>query len=202
MNRTTLVISLLAITTLLAACGVPANTPAPTSPPTSPPAPTSVQQQATAPTALDPCLLVTSQEASALAGVSFGAGTEGGVPGGEKSCTYGAQTTNVFTVNVAQAPDADTAKADKAAFLADLQANLQQLTSEGLTVTQLPDFADGATFAEVHVSAQGITVNGSAIGVLKGTIFFGFSDIVMGNAAAPSSTAMQSEATTVLTRLP
>jgi hypothetical protein len=48
---------------------------------------------------------------------------------------------------------------------------------------------------------RGETINGSAIGVLKGTIFFGFSDVVMGN-AAPSSEALQSEAMTVIGRLP
>jgi hypothetical protein len=198
MKRTTLEISLLAAAMLLSACGAPASTPAPT----SPAAPTSTQLQATATAAdIDPCVLIPAQEASALAGVSFGPGVEGSVAGGEKTCTYGGNTSNVVVVNVIQAPDVDTAKAAKDAFLADLQANLQQLTSQGFTITQLPDFADGATYAEVHVSVQGITVNGSAIAVMKGTIFFGFSDTVRDN-PAPDSTAVQAEATTVLGRLP
>lgn len=207
MTRTILGVSILAVAALLSACdrhtaSTSIPTSSSTSSPSSSPAARSVHHRATARTTLDPCQLVTRQEASALAGGSFGAGTKGGVPGGEKSCTYGANTTNVFTVNVAKAPSAAAAKADKAAFLAHLKANLQQLAHEGLTVTELPGFADGATFAKVHVSVGGITINGSAIGVLKGTVFFGFSDIIRGRAAAPSSTAMQSTAKIALTRLP
>jgi hypothetical protein len=104
-------------------------------------------------------------------------------------------------VEVAQAPDEATAKAYKAQFLADLQANLSKLASKGLTATELPNFADGATIAQATINAGGKTINGSAIGVLKGTIFFGFSDVIIGK-AAPSSEALQSEAETVLGQLP
>ena len=118
-----------------------------------------------------------------------------------KTCIYGSQSANIFTVDVAQAADVATAQKYKDQFLADLQANLQQLSNQGLNVTQLPNFADGAVLASASISAQGTTFNGSAIGVLKGTIFFGFSDIVVGG-AAPTSAALQSQATTVLGRLP
>src|SRR5690242_18375456 len=64
------------------------------------------------PVALDPCVLVTASEASTLAGVTFASGTEGTTEGGSKTCAYGAKTANVFTVLVAQAPDAATAQAD------------------------------------------------------------------------------------------
>jgi hypothetical protein len=94
-----------------------------------------------------------------------------------------------------------TAQAAKADFLATLQASAAQLASGGLNVTQLPAFADGATMGQLNTSLSGIAITGSAIGVLKGTIFFGFSDVVKG-AAAPSATAVQTEATTVLGRLP
>ena len=163
---------------------------------------TSVPGQATIKTQLDPCQLISSQEASALAGASFGNGVEDTTSGGLKTCTYSSQTTNVFTVDVVQAPDVNTAKADKAQFLADLQASLQQLTNEGLNITQEPNFADGAVLADVSVNGGGIIMNGSAIGFLKGTIFFGFSDIVVGGGAAPDAKALHSEATTVLGRLP
>ena len=76
-----------------------------------------------------------------------------------------------------------------------LEANAQQLASGGLNVTELPNFADGATMGLLNTSLEGTALNGSAIGVLKGTIFFGFSDVVKGS-AAPSSAAVQSEATT------
>jgi hypothetical protein len=227
-TQRTLIISVLAIAALLSACSSstptatnvpqqpaasstpnptatpnPTFTPNPTSTPsqTVAPAGTSTPQQAAKPTALDPCQLIPSQEASSLAGTSFGAGVEGTTSGGLKTCTYGSQTTIVFTVQVVQAPDTATADAAKQQFLSDLQANLQQLSSEGLNVTQLPNFADGAVIAQASIKAGGETFNGSAIGFRKGTIFFGFSDVALGS-AAPDSAALQSEATTVLGRLP
>jgi hypothetical protein len=180
---------------------IPPATPVPQNTATPIPA-TNVPGQATIKSQLDPCQLISSQEASTLAGASFGSGKEGTTPGGLNSCTYGSQGTNVFTVDVVQAPDVNAAKADKAQFLADLQASLQQLTDQGLNVTQEPNFADGAVLANASVNGGGITMNGSAIGFLKGTIFFGFSDIVLGGGAAPNSTALHSEATTVIGRLP
>jgi hypothetical protein len=225
---TMLSVSVLAIAALLSACGsstptatsapqqiaasstpnpitIPNPTAAPnpsaTPNPTIAPTDTSAPQQTAAPTDLDPCQLIPSQEASSLAGTSFGAGTEGTVPDGGKTCTYGSQTTNIFFVEVVQAPDTATADAAERQFLSDLQANLQQLSSEGLNVTQLPNFADGAVLAQANINAGGMTINGSAIAFRKGTIFFGFSDVAVGN-PAPSSTDLQSEATTVLGRLP
>lgn len=226
--RPILSISVLAITALLSSCStstpiatnspqqtMASSTPIPTvapSPTTAPnptvtptpivtPADTSTPQQTAKPTSLDPCQLITSQEASTLTGASFGEGKEDTVPGGGKTCTYGSKATNIFFVEVVQAPDEATAEAAQTQFLADLQANLQQLTSEGLNVNPLPNFADGAVTAQVNINAGGLTVNGSAFGFRKGTIFFGFSDVAVGS-AAPSSDAMQSEATTVLGQLP
>jgi hypothetical protein len=180
---------------------VPPSLPA-TSTATSIPQPTAtiVPQQASASTALDPCQLINNQTASTLAGASFGPGVEG-TSNGLNSCTYSSGTSNVFTVDVAQAPDVNTAQADKDQFLADLQASAQQLSANGLNVTQLPDFADGAVIATANINAGGISVSGSAIGFLKGTIFFGFSDMVIGG-SAPSAETLQSEATTVLGELP
>lgn len=162
---------------------------------------TSGPQQAAVNTPLDPCVLISSQEASTLAGASFGTGKESTTPEGMKSCTYGAQTTNVFAVDVIQAPDLNTAKSYKAQFLADLQAQLQQLTSQGLNVTEMPNFADGAVMADANINTGTVDFSGRAIGFLKGTVFFGFSDLVVGG-AAPGSAAVQSEATSVLGRLP
>jgi hypothetical protein len=161
----------------------------------------STPQQIATPTSIDPCVLVNSQEASTLAGTSFGSGSEGTTPEGLRTCTYGSQATNIFIVDAIQAPSIDAANAAKAQFLADLQADAQQFTNEGLNITQLPNFADGAVLGTVNLDAGGISVNASAIGFLKGTIFVGFSDVVIGG-AAPSSDALQSEATTVLGRLP
>jgi hypothetical protein len=220
--RTAFSISILIIATLLSACSSsaptatnppqqatasstpnPTVTPNPTATPglTVTPAEAGTPQQTSSPTALDPCQLLPEQEASSLAGTSFGAGTEGTIPGGGNTCTYGSQSSNIFFVQVIQAPDATTADAAEQQFLSDLQANMQQVSSQGLTVTQLPNFADGAVIGEASINASGVNVNGSAIGFRKGTIFFGFSDVVIGG-PAPSSTALQTEATTVLGRLP
>ena len=219
--RRTLGVCALVLAVALSACSPTANTPAPTFSPPAPlrpqqtatptlaptqaftftPAVTSTPQVTATPTPLDPCLLISSQEASTLAGASFGKGAEVTTSSGLRICTYGSQTVNVFTVDVIQAPDIATAKAAKAQFLADIQANLAQLTNQGLNVTEVPNFADGAPMATASVNVQGIAINGSAFAFLKGTIFFGFSDLVEGG-AAPSSAAMQSEANTVLGRLP
>jgi hypothetical protein len=168
---------------------------------TAAPAATSTELPSAVVTQLDPCVLIDSQAASALAGVTFGAGVESTTPEGLKMCTYGGQTTNVFTVDVVQAPDVATAQAAKQQFLADLQANLEQLTSQGLNITQLPNFADGAVMANANVDSGGISISGNAMGFLKGTVFVGFSDIAL-SGTAPSDEAMQAEATTVLGMLP
>ena len=149
------------------------------------------------PTSLDPCVLVTSQEASQLTGASFGAGRESTTSGNGRLCTYGYQTLNVFTVLVGQAPDVATAQAGKEAA----QASLEKIATKGVKVTELPNFADGAAVLEASGVLGGQTFSASAIYVLKGTIFFAISDLVVGH-AAPSSAALQSEATTALGRLP
>ena len=202
MTRRALGICTLTVAGLLSACGT-------ATPATPTPAPTAVSTAAlviaplltAAPVSLDPCTIITSDVASTLAGASFGAGEEGSTPDGLKICTYGAQTANVFTVDVVQAPDADSATAYKDQFLSDLQASAQQLAAEELQTTELTDFADGAVTASLNVNVGGMTISGSAFGFLKGTIFVGFSDIVQGG-AAPSLEAMQAEAQTIADQLP
>jgi hypothetical protein len=175
------------------------NTPPPTSVPT--PLAQSTSQQSAVQTSIDPCQLVSSQEASTLTGSTYGSGVEGTSTNGLNTCTYGAQTSNIFQVEVVQAPDVKTAQAYKAQFLADIQANLSQLTDQGINVTEIPGFADGAVMATISVNSGGIDLSGIGMGFLKGTIYVGFSDLSIGG-AVPSSAAMQSEATTVLGRLP
>src|SRR5262249_9205232 len=53
------------------------------------------------PTSIDPCQLITKEEAGQLAGTTFGAGEESETSGHAKLCVYGGQTKNVFTVTVA-----------------------------------------------------------------------------------------------------
>ncbi len=214
MKGITLSIGALVIATLLSACSSMAapttttdtvagnltvmNTPMVTSTPDQMSA--TDTPQATVQVSLDPCQLVTRQEASALAGTTFGPGREDTTQGGGRTCTYGYQTTNVFMVDVGQAPDVATAQADKAQFVNELESKLPQIAQTPLKVTQLPNFADGAVTATFSVSMGGQTISGTSIGVLKGTVFFGFSDLALGS-AGPSTSAMESEAQTVLGRL-
>ncbi len=206
---------------LLSACTAPA--PAPTNPPqptvapatespTLAPSPTvspmpsptvtqaaTVQPQTTGTTSLDPCELLDSSEAKNLTGVSFGAGVEKTLDGGAKTCTYGANTANVLMVEVGQAPDVATAQAYQASFLNDIKSGLAQFGDVPVQVTQIPDFGNGAVSATLGANA--INVTGSAFGFRKNTIFFGFSDLVLGG-AAPAPEAMRAEAAFVLGELP
>ncbi len=173
-------------------------------PSASPSGPAASFSEATAvPTSIDPCQLITSQEAGKLVGATFGAGKESTTEGNARICTYGAQTPNVFMVEVAIAPDEATAKADEKAAQAALKSKANQLPAVGLVVTQLPNFAPGADAALMQgsMSAGGTTIGARAIYVLRGTTFFGFSDVAL-NQAPPSANAMKAEAMTVLGRLP
>jgi hypothetical protein len=212
--RKALSLCLMVIVVTLAACssaGTPTPTtaapatlaPQPTAVPTQVIVPTSanVSQQRTITTALDPCQLITSDEGSKLTGVSFGPGTEHTISGDIKSCTYSSHGTNSLVVEVAQAPDINTAKQDQADFLSELQADAQKTADIGLVTTQVPNFADEAIQATGSVSANGLSVSGIAFGFRKGTIFFGFSDTAIGG-TAPTSAAMQAEAQAVLNQLP
>ena len=182
--------------TVLGATQTAAATPA-SNPTAEPSLATARPSLATArPTTLDPCQLVTSQEASALAGATFGPGKPETTSGNGKMCTYGYQTLNVFMVIVAQAPDA--------AALAQAEAQAQsEVTSQapGTKITQLSGLGDKAVFLSGGGSIQGQTLNVSAIYVVKGLVFFGFSDLKL-NAPAPSQAQMSAEAALVLARLP
>ncbi len=184
----------------------PVSTPAPTDTPApvSTPAPSdtsapgiSVAGATGVPTAIDPCQLITSQEASQFAGASFGAGVESTTSGNGRICTYGGQTLNVFMVVVGQAPDVATAQAGKA----DAEAAIQQQAGSNVKFTELPNFADGAAYITGNVSISGQTIGAGAIYALKGTVFFGFSDLGLGK-AAPTVAALQAQAQVMLSRLP
>ncbi len=150
-----------------------------------------------APTSLDPCKLVTAQEASQLAGASYKSGTEETTQGNGKYCWYGANTVNVFEVVVIQAPDAATLQTDKAAAL----AQLEQKAGGPVKTSMLSGVGDEAAFLSLSQTISGQTLNGSGIYVVKGLVFFAIVDIVLGK-PAPSSAAMQAQAQTVITRLP
>ena len=165
--------------------------------PTEAPTATPTSEPTGRPTALDPCQVVTASEASTLSGASYTSGQES-TSGNAKLCTYGPNTTNIFTVVVGEAADTSTAQSDEQDFV----AQLQQAAANGLTLTQLPGFAAGTDAAtlEGSMSAGGQTVSVSALYLLKGTTFVGFSDVAI-NGTAPSSADLQAEAMTVLGRI-
>ncbi len=194
--------------TALPAIASPTPAPSPTelpSPTASPaPSPTVAQAATSLPqtsgsTALDPCELLDQNEASKLTGVSFGAGVESTLSGGAKVCTYGANTQNVLMVEVGQTPDVATAEALQASFLNEIKTGLAQFGNVPFQVTQIPDFGNGAVSATLGLNV--INVTGSAFGFRKNTIFFGFSDLVLGG-TAPTPEAMRAEAAFVLGELP
>ena len=178
------------------ATDTPAATDTPLPSASGPAAPT-LPDVTAVPSSLDPCTLVTAQEASQLAGASYTTGKEETTAGNGKYCWYGAQTTNVFEVVVAQAPDAATLQAEKTAAL----AKIQQGATGPAKITMLSGIGDEAAFLTLSQTISGQTLNGSGIYVVKGLVFFAIVDIVLGK-PAPTSAAMQAQAQTVISRLP
>src|SRR5436305_313764 len=128
-------------------------------------------------TALDPCQLVTSSEASSLAGAAFDTGLDTTEDNGARLCVYGSQTLNVLSVVAAQAPDADTAQASWSEEEAAAQRLMQQTLPPGVSldvtvndVSDLPSF-DRAAVAQASATVAGRTLNISAIYLLKGSTF-------------------------------
>jgi hypothetical protein len=168
-----------------------------TTSPTTSPLPritTSVQGR---PSTLDPCQLVTQQEASTLAHAAFGPGQ----PGGNQvrhECVYGAQTPNVLTVYVIQGASTDDAQTEWNQLLAEAKqaagqaANLVQLTPD-------TGLANRAEWVELDLGA--IHVQGRGLAFLQGDIGVYVIDLVRGG-TAPSQPAMTAQAQTVLSRLP
>jgi len=186
---------------LLAGCSNPGGGPS-GSPSSSPSATPSASGQATT---LDPCQLVTAAEASALAGVTFGAGLEEttGSNGTGKRCTYGAQTKNVFFVQVATAASADDAQAQWTTEEAEADADLAS-GFDGAAVnvakSDLTGLGDRAAVGTGSVAIEGQTISGGDIYLLKGPNFLAFGDLTLGT--APTAAALQAQAATSLGRMP
>jgi hypothetical protein len=148
----------------------------------------------TASTTIDPCQLVSPQEASTLTGASYGSGTVETDSAASRRCIYGARTRNVFEVIVVQAASVAQAQTEKD----KLRADAQQQFGGQVDMSQLSGIGDDAEW--LHAGPQaGISVAG--IYVLKGTVGFGLVDVVAG-APAPSQAALTDQAKTVLGRLP
>lgn len=154
-------------------------------------------------TALDPCQLVTAAEASALAGTTFGAGAE--EPNGSgKRCVYGAQTQNVFTVEVVQAQDAATAGAAWTSAQTEAHSAVAQAVPQGVRLSLVTSdnagVGDKSSTVFGSTSLMGHSFGFSGIYVLKGPTFFAFQDLVL-SAAPPSVARMTTQANTTLGRV-
>jgi hypothetical protein len=179
----------------------PASSASPTPSPstTAPASPTG----SASPVNLDPCQLVTQDEASTIAGATFGAGKEETTDGGGKICVYGAQTTNVFTVEVAQT-DPASASAEWTQELAKTEATIESNLPAGVHVnfdaSNTAGIGDEAAVLTGTETLLGKPINFSGIYVLSGGTFFLIGDLVVGH-AAPAVSAMEDQARTVLGRI-
>jgi hypothetical protein len=149
-------------------------------------------------TTLDPCRLVTRDEASAMAHASFGPGLEERSPGARR-CVYGSQTANVLTVFAAAASNADAAKASWDQLLAQAQQGLSDAPAGSVQLTPESGVADRAEWVELDLSALHVTARGLAF--LSGSTGVYLIDLVR-DGAAPSRSDMTDQANTVLGRLP
>jgi hypothetical protein len=151
---------------------------------------------------LDPCRLVTSAEASTLAGTTFGKGVEE-ANGSGKRCVYGSRTLNVFTVEVVRAKDAATASAAWAQAQAEAQSAVKQQLPAGVhfsLVTDNVDIGDKAATVAGGTTIFGRSFGFSGVYVLKGPTFFAFQDLVLSK-APPSVSRMEAQARTTLGRV-
>ena len=139
---------------------------------------------------------------SALTGATFSAdaGQAATDTNNVKTCSYGQEGVDV-TVLASRAPDVATAKKDEDDAKADLQKNAPGLP---IKVDDLPGFAPGADAVVVSLSMGGSasTYSGIAIYVLKGTDFFGITDISTLGFGGPTSARIQDLAKVAVGRLP
>lgn len=155
-------------------------------------------------TALDPCDLVTQDEASTLAGTTYAKGVEETSGKVGKRCVYGSQTRNVFTVELGQAADPAKAQAEFDAAQAQAQALVKGKLPPGVQATldnqSVAGLADRAATLSGKASIAGVQLGFSGIYVLQGPVFFAFQDLVQGK-AAPSPADMKAQAQVVLGRI-
>lgn len=218
MRRTAPALAVISSALLLTACSSPVTTSSSSDaagPAATPSAASAAAAPSSAPgsapasqsgaTSLDPCQLVTSSEASALAGTTFGAGKEETNGNNGKECVYGSQTTNVFTVEVGQDPNPAAAQADWSKERARAQRLLTKKLPAGISLSvnthDVSGLGDRAAVAAGSASAAGQTIGFSGIYLLKGATFVGFQNLLLGH-AAPSASAMEAEAQKALARVP
>ncbi len=154
------------------------------------------------PTDIDPCTLLTTEEASTLAGYTLAAGTSTTDANHSRMCSYGAEG-RVIEVLVSVQPDAATAKAQEPAFKQTLEAAASDAGLGTPKLTELPNFVDGVDAAVMQgdATANGTTVGGTALWALKGAVLLAISDVALGGKSA-SPDAIETAAKTALARLP
>ena len=167
-----------------------ATTPAPATT-TAAAAPASAVATAGAPANIDPCQLVPQQEASALAGASFGPGQLESENASSSRCTYGANTKNVFLVIVARASSVAEAQAQRD----ELRSEAESQLGGKLNVAKVSGVGDDAEAITGSLSSIGVNVSG--LYVLKGALGFALVDEVQGG-AAPTTQALIDETNKVL----
>lgn len=160
------------------------------------PASPSVGPQA-ADVTLDPCQLVTQQEASDMAQTSFGPGKEEGTKV-RHTCVYGAQTPNVLMVFVLQGATTGDAQSEWDMLLAQAKSAAGQAAN---LVHLTPDSGIGDRAEWVELDLAQIGVAGRGLAFLEGPVGVYLIDEVRGG-SAPSRAAMTAQAHTVLGRLP
>lgn len=159
--------------------GTPSSSPSPAA---SAATPSAVAAATTSgPQTLDPCRLLTIQEASQIFGVTLTA-TQRGSDG--ISCTYSTGTTSV-TITVHQASNA-------AAAMQGLQDAIAKLKTSGATATALSGIGDAAY--ETSVTVAGRTIAG--IDGVRGTVLF-----TVGGQPNLADAALRQAALTVVGRL-
>jgi len=170
---------------------------APTTLPTSSPTaqPSTDDSGSGVPTTIDPCELVSRQEAATLLGVAVGAGVEDSVPNGMRSCTYTAAGQHVFKVIVVQAATVEQAKAVKNDMRAEAEQALQDTP---LTFGPVAGVGDDAE--SIH-GALGLGVSASGLYVLDGKVGFALVDLALGS-QPPTTADLIDSAKTVISRLP
>jgi hypothetical protein len=156
------------------------------------------------PTNVDPCQAVTQDEASTLAKATFGAGQEETTDGGGKICVYGSQTTNVFTVEVAQASSGAAASAEWTAEVSEAEAKINSALPPGVHVnfdtSNVSGIGDMAATLTGTETLLGKPINFTGIYVLSGPTFFLIGDLVLGQ-ASPAVSDMEDQARTTLGRV-
>jgi hypothetical protein len=150
--------------------------------------------------------MVTSAEAGTLARATFGPGKEADWGTGGQGCTYSSATLQIVSVQAARATSAAEAQANWAQEQAKVPALLERAAQAPaavhltMHVTPLTGFGDRAALISGSESLGGMNLSVSGMYLLKGTTFVGFEGLAL-NHPAPTASAVEAEAKTVLGRM-